>query len=103
MPGPSQTTLLFDTFRLPPDNDLLYRGETVVPLEPQAIRVLRHLVQNADRVVPKGEVLDLVWPDVRTTEDVLKKAVSQIRRALGDEVARPRYIATYHRLSLIHI
>ena len=97
MPGPGHTTLLFDTFRLPPDTDLLYRGETVVPLEPQAIRVLRHLARNADRVVPKNEVMDLVWPDVRTTEDVLKKAVSQIRRALGDEVGRPRYVATYHR------
>ncbi|MCW5969780.1 MAG: AAA family ATPase [Blastocatellales bacterium] len=88
--------LVFPPFRLPADVDLLYQGEAVVPLEPQAVRVLRYLAQNNDRVVTKEEILEQVWPNVFTTDGVLKKAISQARRALGDDADDSRYIATYH-------
>jgi DNA-binding winged helix-turn-helix (wHTH) protein/tetratricopeptide (TPR) repeat protein len=89
-------TLLFPPFRIPADVDLLYHGEKVVPLEPQAVRVLRYLAQNHERVIPKEELLESVWPNVFTTDGVLKKAISQARRALGDDAEDSRYIATYH-------
>jgi predicted ATPase len=47
-------------------------------------------------VISKEELLEEVWSDVFTTDGVLKKAVSQIRRALSDDADRSRYIATYH-------
>lgn len=77
--------------------DLLFRGDHVVPLEPRAVRVLRHLVRHAGRVVAKEELLDEVWPDAYVTEGVLKKAVSQIRRALDDPPQQSRFVETYHR------
>jgi DNA-binding winged helix-turn-helix (wHTH) protein/tetratricopeptide (TPR) repeat protein len=89
-------TLVFPPFRLPLDVDLLYLGDAVVPLEPQAVRVLRYLAQNHDRVVTKDEMLEQVWPDVFTTDGVLKKAISQARRALGDDADDARFIETYH-------
>ena len=88
--------LYFAPFRITADVDLLYRGETVVPLEPQAVRVLRYLAENHDRVVSKEELLESVWPDVYTTDGVLKKAISQARRALGDEADQARFIQTFH-------
>ncbi|HYU31241.1 MAG TPA: transcriptional regulator [Thermoanaerobaculia bacterium] len=87
----------FGPFRIPTGLDLLYRGSAVVPLEPRAVCVLRHLVRHAGRVVGKGELLDAVWPDTYVTEGVLKKAVSQIRRALGDPPQQSRFIETWHR------
>ena len=90
------TTLRFDAFHLPPGVDLLYRDTDVVPLEPRAVRVLRYLVEHHDRVLSKEELLEEVWADVFTTDGVLKKAVSQIRRVLGDDADRSRFIATYH-------
>ena len=89
-------SLVFPPFRLPLDVDLLYQGDEVVPLEPQAVRVLKYLIQNHDRVVPKEEMLEQVWPDVFTTDGVLKKAISLARRALGDDVEAAKYIETYH-------
>lgn len=77
--------------------DLLLRGDRVIPLEPRAVRVLRHLVRHAGRVVAKEELLDEVWPDTYVTEGVLKKAVSQIRRALADPPQQSRFIETWHR------
>jgi DNA-binding winged helix-turn-helix (wHTH) protein/tetratricopeptide (TPR) repeat protein len=88
--------LQFGVFHMAPRVDLLYRGSQVVPLEPRAVRVLRYLVEHADRVLSKEELLEEAWPGVFTTDGVLKKAVSQIRRTLGDDAEQSRYVATYH-------
>ena len=90
------TALQFGVFHLAPGVDLLYRGDEVVPLEPRAVRVLRYLAEHHDRVLSKEELLEEVWSDVFTTDGVLKKAVSQIRRTLGDDAEQSRFIATYH-------
>src|SRR5262245_27416714 len=92
----SMGSLRFGPFRLPADVDLLYEGEKVVPLTPRAVRVLRYLAENADRVVPKEELLLHVWPDVVTMEGALKKAVSRARQALGDREEAPHFIETHH-------
>jgi DNA-binding winged helix-turn-helix (wHTH) protein/tetratricopeptide (TPR) repeat protein len=88
--------LQFGVFRLAPGVDLLYRDSQVVSLEPRAVRVLRYLVEHEDRVLSKEELLEEVWAGVFTTDGVLKKAVSQIRRTLGDDADQSRFIATYH-------
>ena len=92
----STDSLQFGPFRLPADVDLLYEGETVVPLTPRAVRVLRYLAENRDRVVSKEEMLRHLWPDVVTMEGALKKAVSRARQALGDQEEAPRFIETHH-------
>lgn len=89
-------TLVFQPYHLPSDVDLLFQGDDVIPLEPQAVRVLRYLVEHHDRVVSKEELLENVWPNVFTTDGVLKKAISQARRSLGDDADDARFIATYH-------
>jgi DNA-binding winged helix-turn-helix (wHTH) protein/tetratricopeptide (TPR) repeat protein len=93
MQGP---TFHFPPFRLVSDVDLLLRDGEPVQIEPRAVQVLRYLVRHRDRVVPKDELLDRVWADVFTTDAVLKQAVSQIRRALGDTPDAPRYVQTFH-------
>lgn len=87
----------FADFHLAANAAALYRGQELVQLEPQACRVLLYLVENHNRLVTKDELLENVWPDVFTTDDVLKKAVSQIRRALDDNVDNPRFVQTLHR------
>src|SRR5690349_13379804 len=91
-----QSTLHFSPFHISSDVDLLYSGNAVVPLEPHAVQVLRYLVEHHDRVVTKEELLEKIWPDVFTTDGVLKKAVSRARRALGDDPENPRFIRTFH-------
>src|SRR5436190_12247227 len=90
------SVLQFGAFHLAHGVELLYRGDVVVPLEPRAVRVLRYLVEHNDRVLSKEELLEEVWSDVFTTDGVLKKAVSQIRRSIGDDAEQSRFIATYH-------
>ena len=66
-------------------------------LEPKALRVLLYLVRNPGRLVTKGEMLDAVWGDVSVLENSLTRAMSLLRRALNDDVRKPRIIATVQR------
>jgi adenylate cyclase len=56
-----------------------------IPLRPQSLAVLKHLVANANRVVTKEELLDAVWPGIAVTENSLSQCISEIRKAIGDE------------------
>jgi TolB-like protein/tetratricopeptide (TPR) repeat protein len=56
-----------------------------VELRPKSFDVLRYLLENAERLVSKEELLKSVWPKVIVTEDSLTRCVSEVRRALGDD------------------
>ncbi|MGH0030853.1 MAG: ATP-binding protein [Myxococcota bacterium] len=75
----------FGAFELDvPRLELRHAGRRV-PLQPKALDLLIHLVRHRDRVVPKDELLDVLWPDVVVTEASLSKAVYAARRALGSD------------------
>ncbi len=73
--------------------ELRHRG-TPVHLEPKSFTLLLYLVENADRVVPRDEILDHVWPGVFVTDASLSGAIAQIRRALGDSGEAQQVIRT---------
>jgi TolB-like protein len=58
-------------------------GDTVA-LRPRTFAVLRHLVQNANRLVTKTELLEAVWGGAAVTDDSLVQCIHEIRKALGD-------------------
>ncbi|TIX38768.1 MAG: adenylate cyclase, partial [Mesorhizobium sp.] len=66
-----------------------------IALRPQAFAVLRHLVQNANRLVSKAELLEAVWGGAAVTDDSLVQCIHEIRRAVGDE--RHAVLATVSR------
>ena len=70
------------------------RAGQVVPLEPKAFDVLRHLIANRDRLVTKDELLDVAWKATFVTPNVLTRAIAQLRKALGDNASEARYIET---------
>jgi adenylate cyclase len=55
-----------------------------VQLRPKAFEVLRYLVENADRLVTKEELIQTIWPNVTVTDEVLTHCVSEARQAIGD-------------------
>lgn len=65
-----------------------------VPLSPKAFALLAYLVEQRPRVVPKEELLDRVWAGVFVEEQNVKNLVSEIRAALADPAAGPRFIRT---------
>ena len=88
---------LFGGFRLDPDNACLWRGAQAMALTPKAFAVLHYLVTHPDRLVPKDTLLDAVWPETAISDTVVRIAIGELRRALGDTAQAPRFIATVHR------
>jgi Tol biopolymer transport system component/DNA-binding winged helix-turn-helix (wHTH) protein len=68
-------------------------GESL-PLEPKAFRVLIYMLRNPGKLISKEELLDAVWKDTAVSENSLTRVVAVLRRALGDEIREPRFIAT---------
>jgi DNA-binding winged helix-turn-helix (wHTH) protein/predicted ATPase len=87
----------FDPFRLDPANECLWRGSQAIKLRPKAFAVLDYLVGRSGQLVTKEELLDVVWPGTFVGEAVLKVAIRQLRDALDDDSATPRFIETAHR------
>jgi DNA-binding winged helix-turn-helix (wHTH) protein len=88
----------FGSFRLDLETEKLLRGDEVLRLGPKAFAVLRMLVERRGEVVRRAELLRAVWPETHVTPAVLKVAILEIRRALGDEAAAPRFVETVPRL-----
>ncbi len=55
-------------------------------------RLLLYLVENRERVVPKTELLDEIWPDTQVSESAFTTAIGRIRHQLGDDGATQRLI-----------
>jgi non-specific serine/threonine protein kinase len=77
------TPYRFGRFELnPTTRQLLADGRPVV-LGDRAFDVLLALVERAGRLVPKDELLDLVWPGLVVEENNLQVQVSTLRKILG--------------------
>jgi TolB-like protein/Tfp pilus assembly protein PilF len=79
------TTFRFATFTLDPGRNRLQSDGRQIDLRPKSFDLLRQLVENPDRLIPRDELMRAVWPDVIVTDDSLKRCISEIRAALGDE------------------
>ena len=70
---------------------------SAVRLEPKFMQVLVCLAGRPGEVVSKEELIQNVWKDTFVTDDVLTRAISELRRALGDDAKQPRLIETVAR------
>ncbi|MGR8934915.1 MAG: AAA family ATPase [Gammaproteobacteria bacterium] len=87
----------FDRFCLEPANARLLRDGQSVPLAPKTFELLTYFCRHPERLVRKEELLDAVWPRRFVSEGVLKTAVQELRKVLGDNPKTARYIETVHR------
>jgi DNA-binding winged helix-turn-helix (wHTH) protein len=72
----------------------LRRAGERIPLGPQVFNVLGYLVQHRQRVVPKQELFERLWPGQFVSDDALERCIRAARRALGDTRQAPQLIQT---------
>src|SRR5690348_536547 len=84
----------FDQFELDPANRRLSRDGAPVELNARYLDALVLLVQEQGRLVSKDRFLDEVWRGVPVTDEALTQCIKTLRRQLGDDAARPRFIET---------
>jgi adenylate cyclase len=93
---PSQR-VKFGDFAFDLRSELLFSGHNEVRLTPKAAAVLKVLLGAAGTPVSKAELFAAVWTDTVVSDDALTSIVQEIRKALGDDSKRPRFIETRHR------
>src|SRR4029450_3227483 len=94
MPAPQWN---FAAFRLDLANACLWRGGKAITLTLKAFEVLHYLMTHPDRLVTKDALLDAVWPGTAVSDAVVRVTIGEVRRALGDMVRAPQFIATVPR------
>jgi DNA-binding winged helix-turn-helix (wHTH) protein len=74
----------------------LLRAGRAVPLPPKAFQLLELLIQSRPRALSQAELKDSLWPKSFVARSSLGRLVAELRSALGDEAAEPRYVRTLH-------
>lgn len=74
------------------------RADTTRRIEPKQMGVLLSLARANGSVCTRFDLLDDVWPSSFVVDGTLKRAVSELRKALGDDARNPRYIETVYKV-----
>jgi TolB-like protein len=69
----------FDTARFE-----ICRQNRPLDIEPQALRTLKYLIENRDRVVSRSEIHRALWGRRRVTDNAVSVVIRSVRRALDD-------------------
>jgi predicted ATPase/DNA-binding winged helix-turn-helix (wHTH) protein len=84
----------FEAFRMDAANGRLWRDNRPIVLAPKPFSVLEYLVTNSGRLITQDELLDALWPETYVQPQVLRTYMLELRKALGDDAANPRFIQT---------
>jgi Tol biopolymer transport system component/DNA-binding winged helix-turn-helix (wHTH) protein len=98
-PGTLQGIIRFGPFELDPVNRELRKRGIPVKLQPQQFSVLLMLAQRAGQIVSRDEIHQHIWGTDTFVdfERGINFSINQIRAALGDDAASPRFIETIPR------
>ncbi|NUQ18891.1 MAG: transcriptional regulator, partial [Sphingomonas sp.] len=84
----------FDRFELDAADRQLIRDGAPVELNSRYLDALALLVSERGKLVSKERFLEEVWRGIPVTDEALTQCIKTLRRQLGDEAGRPRFIET---------
>src|SRR5688572_32640454 len=61
------------------------------------MQVLQALAETPGEVVTREQLVARVWPDVFVSDDVLHRAIRELRKAFGNDTAKPAYVETIRK------
>jgi len=95
MPASTELSpLLIGDFRFDPRSHELWREGDCQRLPRRLSQLLLRLAQAAPDVLSRQQLIDEVWQRRMVEDDVLSRAIAELRRALGDDPKSPRFIET---------
>lgn len=86
--------IVFGHFELDRQNRLLLCEGVPVELSGRYLDALMLLANEPGRLVTKDRFMNEVWRGVPVTDEALTQCIKSLRRVLGDDAARPRFIET---------
>src|SRR5262245_16802812 len=80
-----------------PSLNRVTHGDRTVQVAPKIMHVLVTLAQRPGEGVTREELMTRVWSGVFVTDDVLHRAVRELRRLFDDDSEQPRVIETIRK------
>ena len=84
----------FAAFRVEVEDRRLLRYGKVVTLTPKAFDILLALVGNSGKTIEKEDLMEEIWADTFVDEGNLNRHISTLRKILGDDPQRQKFIKT---------
>lgn len=72
----------------------LRRNGRALHVTAKSLTALLYLIHHRDRLVPRAELMRMVWPDARVGPGSLSQAIWELRVALGDGLRDVHFIRT---------
>lgn len=89
-------TVIFESFTLDQDRRELWCDDALVAMQPQVFDLLVYVIENHDRVVTRGDLIENIWKGRIVSESTLATRINAARNALGDNGTDQRLIRTIH-------
>lgn len=97
----NHTIYQFGQFEFSVDSNTLVnrhnKNDREVKLEANVAALLVYFLQHPQRVISKSELLENVWPQTKTSANIITSTLSKLRKALTDDPFTPSYIQTVPR------
>ena len=91
---PPATEYRFLDWRYEPDSRRLVGPGGERRLKPLPDRLLRHLLDQAGTVLAREQLIEQVWTRREVNDEVLSRAIAELRALLGDDARAPRFVET---------
>lgn len=88
---------LFGDFALDTERCELRRGTGPIAIAPQVFDLLKHLIENRERVISKDDLITHVWGGRIVSESALTTRINAARSVIGDSGEEQRLIKTLPR------
>ena len=87
-------TFTVGEFTVHGSRNLITRGEEETAITPKMLAVLTELANHRGKTLSKEHLLLAVWGTLHTSDMVLSRAISDLRKVFGDSARRQAYIET---------
>lgn len=84
----------FEDFRLDSSEKTLRRSGEIVSITPKVFETLHLFVENAGHLIEKDELMEKLWQERFVEESNLTFNIKMLRKALGDDAQKPRFLET---------
>ena len=97
MPDTPRKIYSFGGFKLDPAKRKLWCDERDVHLPSKAFDLLVVLAENSNELMPREQLVELIWPNQFVEESNLSVTVSALRKSLGEQKGNEKFILTVPR------
>ncbi len=85
-------------WRVSPKLSKITKDGQAVGVKQKSVAVLACLADASGEVVSRNDIMDVVWPGMTVTDDVLTQSIVELRKVFADDAKHPQVIETIPRV-----